>query len=323
VSDDRFTLSRLPLPARLVLAAFLLSVALGYTAALAEVHFQMAAPGELLPGPAEIEAYYAGPREPRSTLVRLLETESGPLNAAGTMRRAFTHHSRGWDRLTEGLSAEQLARLRQEREGERLALLAWARGGADRAAYEHDDFPLGPDLAPQPITPDLRLGDASGRVRLRTLIGRRCTYCHAEDGRIERARMFPLDSYERLRPYVEAPPSRQLTLPKLAQTTHAHLLGLGLLYGATGLVFAFTRYPAAVRVAFGLLPLLGQVGSVACGWLARVGPGWAWGVTVLGPLIGLGLAVQVLGSGWDLFGGSLGKNRACVIPLTEPPRGSK
>jgi hypothetical protein len=306
-SAERFTLRALPLPPRLLIAAFLVTAAVGYLSALVQVHHHMAGPGSLLPGPAEVEDYYHGPRDRRSPLERLLEADSGPLNGAGTMRPAFTDQSRDWDRLTRALAPEQRARLAQEREGERLALLAWARGGADRGAYDDDDFPLG-DPAGQPLTPDLLVTDpATGspaqppRVRLRTLIERRCVDCHAEGGRVELARRFPLDRYERLRPYCEAGPSRRLTTARLAQTTHVHLLGFAVLYGATGLAFCFTRYRAGVRGAVGLLPLAAQAVEVGCWWLARADPLWAWGVLALGPLAGLGLAAQVLGCLWDLF----------------------
>jgi hypothetical protein len=304
---DRFTLGSLPLPPRLLIAGFLLTAAAGYLSALVQVHYQMAAPSALLPGPTEAEDYYHGPREPRSPVERLLETPSGPLNGAGTMRPAFTDQSRDWDRVTGNLTPEQRAQLVQEREGERLALLSWVRAGADRRTYEADDFPLG-DSAAQPLTPDLLVTDPGTgyparppRVRIRTLIERRCLECHAENGRVELARRFPLDSYERLRPYCQAAPSRRLGTARLAQTTHVHLFGFAVLYGATGLAFCFTRYPAGVRVAFGLLPLAGQALEVGCWWLARTHPLWVWGVLALGPLAALGLAVQVLGSLWDLF----------------------
>ena len=43
------TLRNLPLAARIVLSAFLISVGIGYTSALVQLHFQHAKPGELMP----------------------------------------------------------------------------------------------------------------------------------------------------------------------------------------------------------------------------------------------------------------------------------
>src|SRR5262252_6290225 len=135
--ERRPRLRDLPGEVRLVLAAFLVLAAAGYSAALVQVHYQSAGSGELLPGPDRVREIYAGSGEvPRSKVERLLEAPNGPLNASGTMRPAFTTESRGWDALTRGKTPDELRRLSEEREGERLALLAWVKAGADRAAYD-------------------------------------------------------------------------------------------------------------------------------------------------------------------------------------------
>jgi hypothetical protein len=308
--SDRFVLRDLPLPTRLVIAAFLATVGAGYVAALVQVHFQAAAPGRLLPGVGDLERIYAGTGgPPQSRIERLLEAEGGPFNGTGSMRPAFTTRSRDWAELTRGPGAAELPRLRAEREGERLALLSWVRSGASRVAYERDDFPLGPDLAGHELTADLLVRDESAgrpaeprRVRLRTLLERRCVDCHGPSGRVELARKFPLDGYDRLRPYCTPQADRRMGLPKLAQTTHAHLLTFALLYGATGLAFSLTGYPRAVRLVVAPLPLVAQAADVACWWLARLDPRFARAIAVTAALAGLGLAAQVLGGVWDLFG---------------------
>jgi hypothetical protein len=53
-----------------------------------------------------------------------------------------------------------------------------------------------------------------------------------------------------------------VSLKKLAQTTHVHLLGFGLLYGLTGLILTFTSYPGWLRGLLGPLPLVAQVGDI-------------------------------------------------------------
>lgn len=307
---DRFVLRDLPLPTRLVIAVFLATVGAGYAAALVQLHFQAAAPGELLPGFGEVERTYAGTGgPPRSRIERLLEADGGPFNGTGSMRPAFTTRARDWGELTRGAGASQLPRLLAEREGERLALLSWVRAGAGREAYERDDFPLGADLAGHELTADLLVPDEAAdrpaeprRLRLRTLLERRCVDCHGPSGRVELARKFPLNGYDRLRPYCTPQADRRMTLPKLAQTTHTHLLTFALLYGTTGLVFSLTRYPWAVRLVVGPLPLAVQAADVTCWWLARLDPLFARAIVVTGALSGLGMAIQVLGSLWDLFG---------------------
>jgi hypothetical protein len=305
---DRFVLRDLPLPARLVIAAFLLSAGLGYVGALVQLHFQHAPPGQLLPGAREVTALYGAGDRPVSTIERLLESSEGPFNGAGSMRPAFTEQSRGWKELLAGKTPEQVRRLLEEREGERLALLHWARTGASREAYERDDFPLGEELAGQPISRDLLVeGGATGqpaaapRVRIRSLIARRCIECHSATGRMHLARLHPLDSYDRVRAYYQVRAQAAMSPQKLAQTTHVHLLGFAVLYGLTGLTFSFTSYPRPLRAVGAVWPLALQVVEIGCWWLARVDLLFARAVVVLGPLVALGLAGQLLGSLWDLF----------------------
>jgi hypothetical protein len=311
----------LPLAPRLVLAAFLVSAGAGYASALVQLHFQAAAPGELLPGARAVEERYFGARsQPVSPVERLLEAEHGPLNGNGSMRPAFTTQSRGWDALVRGKTPEQLRVLAARREGERLAVLSWVRTGASRDAYDRDDHPLGDEFAHQEITPDFLVKDSQTqqpvlprRVRLRTLLTARCVECHSEAGREgSLARLVPLDSYERLRPYCQAPAERRLSLERLAQTTHAHLFGLALLYGATGLIFSFTSHSPGVRIVFGPLPLVAQGVEIGCWWLARLHPAFAQAVLVAGVVVAVGLAVQVLGGLWDLFGRT---GRAVLLAL--------
>jgi hypothetical protein len=139
-------------------------------------------------------------------------------------------------------------------------------------------------------------------VRIRSLIDQRCVACHGPAGRVQRARLFPLDSHDRLKPHCRVEPAGGMSVTKLAQTTHVHLLGFAVLFGLTGLSFSLTSYPGPVRVVAGCGPLVLQVAEIACWWLGRLDVLFARAVVVLGPLVALGLAVQVLGGLWDLFG---------------------
>jgi hypothetical protein len=300
-TGSRLRLRDLPGEVRLVLAAFLVLAAGGYAAALVQVHYQTAGPGELLPGPARVREVYAGPAGPsQSRIERLLEADHGPFNGAGTMRPAFTTKSADWPAVTRDRTPDELRKLNEQREGERLALLAWVKAGADRAAHDRDDYPLGPDLTGQPITPEFLAG--SGRVKVRTLLGRRCVDCHSATGREDRARLKPLDTYELLKPYTEVPVSNRMPLAKLAQTTHVHLLGLALLYAATGTLFCFTAASRGVKFVLAPLPLFAQGLDIACWWLARWDANFTWGVIVGGTAAGIGLAVHVVAGLCELVG---------------------
>src|SRR5262245_27341191 len=93
------TLRDLPLAARLTLAAFLISVGIGYFSALVQLHFQHASPGSLLPTADDATKVYHGAtgQRPMSKMEHLLEAEESlKLNSNGQMRTAFTSSSEGW-----------------------------------------------------------------------------------------------------------------------------------------------------------------------------------------------------------------------------------
>src|SRR6516162_659884 len=60
----RFTLRELPFSARLTLALFLVSVGLGYGAALVQIHFQHASPGEFMPSAQDVVVKFHGDPDP-------------------------------------------------------------------------------------------------------------------------------------------------------------------------------------------------------------------------------------------------------------------
>src|SRR5438105_2752323 len=102
----RFTLRDLPLSARLVLSAFLISAGVGYFSALVQLHFQHARAGEPLPNKEDAaETYHGTPG--MSTLERLIRAdESKPFDKFGTMRPAFYTESVGWDTQVAERAAE-------------------------------------------------------------------------------------------------------------------------------------------------------------------------------------------------------------------------
>ena len=78
-----------------------------------------------------------------------------------------------------------------------------------------------------------------------------------------------------------------------------------MLWALTGFVFAFTRYPFAIRVALAPIVLIAQVLDIGCWWLARldppVGPYFALAIMGTGGIVGLGLILQIVLSLWDLY----------------------
>src|SRR4051794_33861872 len=101
-SSAPLRLRNLPLAARFVVSAFLLSVGLGYLAALVQLHMQHATPGNLLPTADDAERIFAQKKgeRPKSKLETLIEAEENqPFNGTGQMAVAFTTKSAkpGWE----------------------------------------------------------------------------------------------------------------------------------------------------------------------------------------------------------------------------------
>ncbi len=301
VGPNRLTLRDLPLAARLVLAVFLMSVGLGYFSAMVQLHFQHASKGELMPTVDDVVRHFHGGtgQLPASKLQLLVEnTAPGQtFNGSGSMVAAFFKKSETWD---DDIKARPEAEVRAEREGERLALLAWIRDGAKKANHDADSHPLPPEAAK--ITPKYLNDDKTAKVK--SILVDRCANCHSKDAEVEK---FPLSTYEEIAKYtkVEANPGRIGEI-KLAQSTHAHLLSFAMLFTLTGLVIAFSSYPAWLRGTLAPIVLIAQMADVSCWWLARLegdtGVMFAKAIMVTGGIVGLGLMLQILLGLFDLFG---------------------
>lgn len=305
-SGQQLTLRTLPLPIRLTLAMFLIAAGIGYLTALIQLHFAHASPGNLLPTPDDAVKVFHGSTGPQMTQIeRLLEADINlPFNGVGSMRKAFLEKSDDWKEAMKQTKEKPEATLRAEREGERLALLEWLRTGADRDVYEKDALVLPESLAKQPITKEfLKVDDQNKEVvprtlTLKSLITTRCAGCHGQGGE---AAKFPLESYEAIIKYNKAPSSGAISLDRLASITHTHMMAFAVLFGATGLLFAFTRFPSMVRSIFGPWVLFFQVVDIGLWWAARLDPIFAKMIPISGALVGLGLGIQLLGGLYDLF----------------------
>jgi hypothetical protein len=146
--------------------------------------------------------------------------------------------------------------------------------------------------------------DSGPAVKIKTLFEARCTHCH-NTGTAE-AGKYPLESYEQIKPYTVVKTSSAMSLTKLAQTTHVHLLGFSMLYGITGLILAFTSLPGYIRIPLAPLPLIAQVVDISFWWLARLdepyGPLLARAIPISGAVVAAGLGLHILLSLFDLFG---------------------
>ena len=311
-----FRLRQLPFPAKLVVTAFLLSVGLGYFSAMIQLHMKHSArDGNPLPGPNDVIEVFAGlkPVEPGAeeapaTIDRLI---SGDINAKSeskaNMAPAFKALSKGW----KAERARGDIKVEEEREGERQAMLAWVRvkdAAAKKKAFADDKFTLPAELAGKPITPAFL--DGNKNLLIKKMFTERCLNCHQNN------KVPDLDTYDKLAPFV-TPPSqeviagkwvrseKQTSVEKLTQSTHAHLLTFSILFGLTGLLFAFTSYPAWIRCIVAPMVLIAQVADVSCWWLARIpapyGPMFAMAIMGTGAVVGIGLSMHIVLGLWNMY----------------------
>ncbi len=342
------TLRRLPLPIKLVVSVFLISVGLGYGSALVQLHFQHGSPGNALPTPEDVIEHFSGDlsfiaspeaegkpkEEPMSKIVRLVSAdESLPFNSNGQMKAAFFSKSGGWK--------EGDAELRNQRDTEWRAFLAWAKSSNEvrRETYLTDAFPLPENLADRVIPEDFEKVDDDGNlvegvIAIQWLIETRCIRCHKSGDtdpdysvpEIDDLTLAFNQSYDRLEPYLEVPKpspsgvvksSRQISVEALTQSTHAHLLSFSMLFALTGLVFALSSYPRWSKLILAPMVLIAQMADIACWWLARldgVGPYFALTIIATGAVVGIGLFLQITLSLFNLYGWT-GKSLLFVLVL--------
>jgi hypothetical protein len=322
------TLGELPLAARLTLALFLLSVGIGYVSALVQLHFQHASAGDLLPSPEDAVRVFHGDvgEKPASKIEQLLpaDYQGKKMNGQGQMTSAFFKRAEDYDeaiaerarelakkqgvkKADQAVKDAAKAEVNLERDGERLAMLAWVRGGVKEAEFNGDNFPLPDDLTKLPITRSM-LVEENGQVaephavKIQTLFQQRCANCHKDGGE---AQQFPLTTFAEIKKYATVKTSKGMSLEKLAQTTHVHLLGFSMLYGLTGLILAFSSYPRLLRIVLCPLPLLAQIVDISFWWLARLqephGPLFARCVVYSGALVAVGLMLHIVLSLFNLF----------------------
>jgi hypothetical protein len=327
----KWRLRDLPFVARLVIAVFLCSVGIGYLSALFQVHVQDASAGQALPDAKTMEDKFHG-RDGISVIERLVTAdESLPFTASGTMKPAFTTKSAGWDQAAEELAratakkdkvdfdaledADQAKRieaakpeLHKQRDGESLALARWLHD-PDKKAYDDDRYSLPDDMQGLVITEKFVDRDSAGKVsvKIKTLIDKRCSRCHNESNRTASGDA-PLTDFWRMKAFAGDKQSRvgAISVHKLAQSTHVHLLGFSMLFFLTGFLFAMTNWPAIVRFIIAPTALVAQMVDISFWWLARVDDPWgswfAQGVVITGGIVGVCVCLQIVLTLFSLFG---------------------
>jgi hypothetical protein len=315
----------LPLPARLVLSVFLISVGCGYFAALVQLHFQHASPGNPLPTRDDIVRRFYGQlpgEKPKSKLENLLMADENlPFNGGGQMKAAFFGKAAGWKRDVKNRAQKEAEKvggrraepnedhfkqaegqLRKERDTERLALLEWVAKGANKDDYENDSFCVSNELADLPIDEQFVGGvpEKGGKsIKIQTILNERCVRCHASGAQVDK---IPLDKHEHLAKFAKIEEAQPISREQLIQSTHVHLLSFSMLYLLTGVIFAFTSLPAFVRFLIAPLPLVAQLADIACWWLTRIDPRFADGIIIAGGVVAAGLMMHIVLGLFSMYG---------------------
>ncbi len=321
-----YTLRDLPLPVKVVATVFLMAVGVGYTSAMLQLHVQDSKKGSPMPTPEDVILKFTGkkrfdpnnpPARPVSRLEALVTAETVDING-GSMSAAFTTQDRAkgplkYANAVRGQLPEVVEQVKAERKGEQTVFALWINTPDEprKASYAADKFTPPPGTMPKAFTPLLTDGNA---VKIKTLIEARCVTCHSNGG--EKADVL-LDSYECLSrfmgvPAVVAPANgyirveEPMSITKLTQSTHAHLLSFATLFSLTGLIFAFSSWPVWMRVIGGPSVVIAVFADVGLWWLARLcdqwGPYFAMGVMGTGAVAGLCLGAQITLSLFNMYG---------------------
>lgn len=131
------------------------------------------------------------------------------------------------------------------------------------------------------------------------ILKQHCTKCHASGSNDAQARNLPLATFDEVNGYCEK--DRGMSFKQLALSTHVHLLGFSVLFAVTGFLFSLTSYPGLVRVVFVPWTLFFQIIEIVCWWLAKLDSLFAIAIFYLGPIVGIGLGIQLLGTLLDLI----------------------
>ena len=307
----RYTLRDLPLPAKLVVTTFLISVGMGYLWAMAQIHFKHASAGEPMPTQSDLVTRFSGVPWP---LVPKPEEEKkddalAKADAIGVKvpavkiktlidnRCAWCHGDGGEKEDKPFKNHDQIAAYFEPKpkfpKGQFHAVVtgtrkSWNAENMVKAFFEKS-------LEWDELKPDQRKKSEPSREAERLAV---VAWAEAGGPKAQyEADAFPLpagfndkDLPQELKtvaaplapaavgapkpppdPWKEAK-GKQLSVSALTQSTHAHLLTFSILWALTGLTFAFTRYPYFIRTVLAPIVLIAQVVDVWCWWLARLQP---------------------------------------------------
>lgn len=127
-----------------------------------------------------------------------------------------------------------------------------------------------------------------------------CTTCHAKEPADEDKSDAPLESYDQVMVFVNRI-DRGVSYQTLARMSHTHLFGIGMLVAALSGVLWLTGLPAGLKGWTSSLAFAGVIGDIGSWWLAKYSTAFAYTSGACGGLLGLCMAVFILGSFYDMW----------------------
>jgi hypothetical protein len=311
-APPRFTLRDLPLPAKLVVTTFLISVGMGYLWAMAQIHFKHASAGEPMPTQADLVARFSGvpwPLVPKpegekkdDALAKAdaigVKVPAVKIKTVLNSRCVWCHGGEGGEKDDKPLTNyDQIAVYFKPTpefpKGQLHAVVtgtrkSWNSKNMVKAFFEKslewDDLKAEERAKSEPSREAERLAVVAwveaGAPKAQyeaDAFPLPADFKNADLPQVLKAVASPLAPAAVGAPKPPPDPwkeakGKQLSVSALTQSTHAHLLTFSILWALTGLTFAFTRYPYVVRTLLAPIVLLAQVLDVWCWWLARLQP---------------------------------------------------
>lgn len=319
--SNRLTLRNLHPAQKLLVAAILATVGVGYISALANLFAQDASADGL----QTIELEDFASVFAKKGVLGLLEEVQRSLGVNDVIRKY--HGSGNSLRLQTALDGSMKTKILENVTGGdasdpkmaaycetlRQDLIVWAKlpVGLRRRSYaegvpfkgeeglETTDFEKLQDLfGPEGTAPKTQIGKTPLKPLISGTFKENCVTCHATGSTDTRAKGLPLDKFEAIDQFCKL--DHGISMKQLALTTHVHLLGFAVLFAMTGFLFSLTSYSGFTRVVVSPFTLTVQLMEICCWWLAKTHIGFAYGIFYLGPLVGLGLLIQILGIFFDL-----------------------
>lgn len=151
----------------------------------------------------------------------------------------------------------------------RNTIVAWLKSGAGR-----DDYML-------QVTPILQ---------------RDCLSCHSPSSGMG---LPDLSNYDGVMKVAKVDTGQ--SIQSLVRLSHIHLFGIGLLLLSVGLIFRRAEGPAWLMNSIVLLPFLSVFVDILSWFLTKWDPIYAYTVVFAGAVIGIGLAIQILTSLYQMW----------------------